>query len=155
MKQFSQPTLKINDLGRDPMRDLGEMATMPKQRRNTTPLQLPERFGDIIHFDIVYGSGKASGVYRYALWFVDRRSKHIEQYPLNSLVSDELLKALRIFQRYMGGCSPDNIIGDRDFKLIGGQVDAALEVINEDIEDKDQIVVTGAPAFRKNQKVLP
>ena len=34
-------------------------------------------------------------------------------------------------------------------------VDAALEGINEDREEKDQSVVTGAPAGRKNQNSLP
>ena len=77
MKQISQPTLKINDLGQDPMQDLGEMDTIPKQRRNTTPLQRPERFGDVVHFDIFYGSGADISGYRYALWFVDGSSKHI------------------------------------------------------------------------------
>ena len=66
-----------------------------------------------------------------------RRSKHIEQYTLKSPSSDELLKALRLFRRYMVGRYPDKRIGDRDFKLIGGQVAAALEDINEEIEEKD------------------
>ena len=64
MKQVAQATLKINDPGQDPMRDPGEMATMPKQCRNTAPLQRPERFVDVVHFDIVYSSGKAIGGYR-------------------------------------------------------------------------------------------
>ena len=68
---------KINDIGRDPMRDPSDMATIPKQCRNKTPLQRPEQFGDVVHFDIVYGSGSAIGGYRYSLWFVNRRSKHI------------------------------------------------------------------------------
>ena len=72
-------------------------------------------------------------------------SKHIEQYPLKSLESDELLKALRILHRDMGGRYTDKMIGDRDFKLIGGQVAAALEGINEYREEKDHCVVTGAP----------
>ena len=154
MKQAAQPALKINDLSRDPMWDPGEN-TMPKQCRNKTPLQRPERFGDVLHFDILYGSGTAIGGYRYALWFVDRRSKHIEKYPLKSLASDELLKSLCLFRRDMGGRYPNKMIGDRDFKLIGGQVVASLEGINEDREEKDQSVVTGAPAGRQNQNGLP
>ena len=51
----------------------------------------------------------------------------------------------------MSGRYPNKMIGDRDFKLIGGHVVAALEGINEDREEKDQRVVTGAPAGRKNQ----
>ena len=109
MKQVAQPTLKINDLFRDLMWDPGEMTTMPKQCHNITPLQRTERFGDLVQFDIVYGYGKSIGGYRYALWFVNRRSKYIEQYPLNYLAYDELLKALRLFQRDMGGRYPDNM----------------------------------------------
>ena len=108
------------------MRDLGEMATMPKQRRNTTTLQRPERFGDVVQFDIVYSSGKAIGGYRYTLWFVDRRFKNIVKYPLKYLESDDILKALRLFPRYMGGRYRNNMIGDRDFKIIRGQVTADL-----------------------------
>ena len=100
-------------------------------------------------------SGEAIGGYRYALWFLDRRSKHIEQYPLKYLPSDELIKYLLLFRRDMGGRYPNKMIVDRKFKLIGGQVAAALEGINEDIEEKDQSVVTGASACRKNQSNLP
>ena len=68
------------------------------------------------------------------MWFMDRRSKHIKQYPFKSLASDNILKAICLFRRYMGGRYPNKMIGDRDSKLIGGQIDAALEGINEDIE---------------------
>ena len=37
MNQVYQPTLKINDLGRDPMRDLDKMATMPKNAATQRP----------------------------------------------------------------------------------------------------------------------
>ena len=55
----------------------------------------------------------------------------------------------------MGGRYPDKSIGDSDFKLIGGQVTADLETINGEIYEKDQSVVTGAPAGRQNQNGLP
>ena len=103
----------------------------------------------------MYGSGTAIGGNCYDLWFVDRRYKNIEQYPLNSLASYDILKALRLFFRDMGGRYPDKMIWDRDFKLIRGQVSAALENINEDREENNQSVVTGAPAGRKNQNDLP
>ena len=57
---------------------------------------------------------------------MDRRSKHTNKYHLKSLEYDELLKNLRLFCRDMGGRYPDEMVGDRDFKLIGGQVAAAL-----------------------------
>ena len=85
------------------MRDPGEMTTMSKQCRNTTPLQWPEWFEDAVHFDIVYISGTYIRGYLYALWFMDRRSKYIDQYPLKSLEYDELLKYLSLFRRAMGG----------------------------------------------------
>ena len=103
----------------------------------------------------MYGYGTDIGGYRYDLWFVDRRSKNIEQYPLKSLTSYDILKALRLFFRDMGGRYPAKMIGDRDFKLIGCQVSAALESIDEDREEKDKSVVTGAPTGRKNQSDLP
>ena len=34
----------------------------------------------------------------------------------------------------MGGRYPNKMMEDHDFKLIGGQVSAALEIINEDTE---------------------
>ena len=101
------------------------------------------------------GSGEAIGGYRYALWFVDRRYKHIEQYPLKYLPSNELIKSLRLFRRDMGGRYPNKMIVDRKFKLIGGQVAVALEGINEDIEEKDQSDVTSSSACGKNQSNLP
>ena len=131
MKHVAQPTLKIIDLSRDPMWDLGDMATMMKQRRNTTPLQRPERFVDVFHFDNVYGSWTSIGGYRYALWFVYRRSENIKKHPLKSLASDDPLKALRLLCRDMRGRYPSKMIGYRDFKLIVGQVVAALDGINE------------------------
>ena len=148
MNQVAQPTLKINDLGQYPMQDPGKIATVPKKGCNTTTLQRPERCEDAVQFDIVYGYGTEIGGYRYALWFVDRCSKHIEQYTLKSLASDELLKALSLFHRDMSGRYPDKIIRDCDFKLIGGQVTADLEGINEDREEKYHRVVTGAPSGR-------
>ena len=42
------------------------------------------------------------------------------------------------------------MIGYSNFKLIGGQVPAALKGTNEDREEKYQSVVTGAPAGRQN-----
>ena len=85
---------------------------------------------------------------------MDRHSKRIERYTLTSLASDEILKALRLFLRDMGGRYPDKMIGDRDLKLIGRQVATALDGINEDIEEKDQSVFTGATAGRQNQNGL-
>ena len=133
------------------MRDPGEMATMQEKRHTTKLLQQPQIFGDVVHFGIVYGSGTYIVGERYALWFVDRRYKHTKKYPLNCLASYDLLKALRLLCRDMGGRYLDKMMGDRDFKVIGGQVATDLQGINEDIEEKDQSVVTHATAGRQNQ----
>ena len=79
---------------------------------------------------------------------MDRRAKHIEKYTLEYLASDDLLKSLRLIYRDIGGQHPNKMIVDRYFKLIGGQVVADLKGINEDREEKDQSVVTGAPEGR-------
>eukprot|EP00957_Ditylum_brightwellii_P137557 10486707-Ditylum_brightwellii.AAC.1 len=63
MKEVAQDTINIHDLGQDPVRDPGKMVTIPKALQNTTPLQKPAHFGDVFHFDIVYGTGTAIGGY--------------------------------------------------------------------------------------------
>ena len=71
-------------------------STKPTSRPNNTNPYFDTNHiksnGFFSHFDIVYGSGTANDGYRYNLWFVDRRSKHIDKYLLKSLASDELLK---------------------------------------------------------------
>ena len=52
--------------------DLGEIATIDKSKRNTTPLALPQNFGDMIHCDILYGSNTSIKGFRYALYFIDK-----------------------------------------------------------------------------------
>ena len=54
----------------------------------------------------------------------------------------------------MSGRYPNEMIVDHEFKLTGGQFSAALEVINDDIEDKDKRIVSGASAMRKHQNNL-
>eukprot|EP00957_Ditylum_brightwellii_P016299 1225853-Ditylum_brightwellii.AAC.1 len=110
------------------------MATLPKSKRNTDPITKPEKFGDVVHFDIVYSSGTAIGGYRYALWLVDRATQYVFEYPLKTLQEDELLKAIRLFQQDCGGQLPSRMIADRDFKLIGGKMADFLEGINWDAD---------------------
>eukprot|EP00957_Ditylum_brightwellii_P040256 3046289-Ditylum_brightwellii.AAC.1 len=56
MQTVSQPTLHITDTGKDPVRDPGEMATLPKSNRNTSPIPRTKHFGDIFHYNIVYSA---------------------------------------------------------------------------------------------------
>eukprot|EP00957_Ditylum_brightwellii_P024707 1866599-Ditylum_brightwellii.AAC.1 len=41
MKEVAQDTIIINDLGRDTVRNPGELTILPKANRNTTPLEKP------------------------------------------------------------------------------------------------------------------
>ena len=69
-KHLAQPNISFPNLGRDPVRDHGEVATLPKRRRNKTPRDPPALFGDVFHYDIVYGASTAIGGYRYALFLL-------------------------------------------------------------------------------------
>eukprot|EP00957_Ditylum_brightwellii_P134482 10252100-Ditylum_brightwellii.AAC.1 len=53
MKDVAQDTLQIHNLGRDSVRDPGEMATLPKAVCNTS----------ILKKLVVYGTGTAIGGY--------------------------------------------------------------------------------------------
>eukprot|EP00957_Ditylum_brightwellii_P208397 15357231-Ditylum_brightwellii.AAC.1 len=134
MTRVGQNTLHVKDLGTDMVRDPGELATLPKSKRNTNPITKPEKFGDVVHFDIVYGLGTAIGGYRYALWLVDRATRYVFEYPLKTLQEDELLKAIQLFRRDCGGRLPSRMIADRDFKLIRGKMAKFLEGINWDAD---------------------
>eukprot|EP00957_Ditylum_brightwellii_P201565 15326244-Ditylum_brightwellii.AAC.1 len=61
MQTVAQPTLCITDTGKDPVRDPGEMATLPKSNRNTSPIPCPKHFGNIFHYNIVYSASTAIG----------------------------------------------------------------------------------------------
>eukprot|EP00957_Ditylum_brightwellii_P005127 389544-Ditylum_brightwellii.AAC.2 len=63
MKLVAKCTLHINDLGKDPVRDPGEVATLPKSLRNNILVTKPERFGITFHFDSVNGVGTIIGEY--------------------------------------------------------------------------------------------
>ena len=57
----------ISTLDREPVLDIGETANSDKHKRNTTPLSLPTKPGDVAHVDIIYGSGTATGGYMHFL----------------------------------------------------------------------------------------
>eukprot|EP00957_Ditylum_brightwellii_P138396 10548694-Ditylum_brightwellii.AAC.1 len=77
MQTVAQPTLCITNTGKDPVQDPGEMATLLQSNRNTSPIPCPKHFGNIFHYDIVYGAGTAIGGYHYTLWLVDRKTRLI------------------------------------------------------------------------------
>ena len=98
MTELAQPTINISDTGCDPFLSRGETATLPKKKRNTTPVPRPNQFGDIWHYDIVYGNGRAIGGFYYALLFVDRQSRFKLIEPLKNLDSKSIITALKSFR---------------------------------------------------------
>eukprot|EP00957_Ditylum_brightwellii_P113483 8652899-Ditylum_brightwellii.AAC.1 len=133
------------------------MAALPKAMRNTSPLKKLTHFGEVFHFDIVYGKEMAISSYRYVLWLIDCTSRYVSQYPLKSLQDTELVHALRLFTLDIGGRLLQQMIADRDFKLIGGAAAEYPEGIDLDQISEDNIgqaYVSGVPARQQNQNGL-
>eukprot|EP00957_Ditylum_brightwellii_P120731 9209319-Ditylum_brightwellii.AAC.1 len=145
MQTVTQPTLCITNTRKGPVRDPGEMATLPQSDRNTSPIPRPKQFGNIFHYNIVYVAGTAIGGYHYTLWLVDRKTCLILVYPFKSLQEEEILCAVKLFVCDIGGSLPHKMIADRDFKLIGGTIHYYLAGVHLDSSECGSIV-TGAPA---------
>lgn len=52
-KDLYQPTVHLDTTPVDAVLDEGDLATMHKKDRNTTPVPRPRSFGDAMHMDIV------------------------------------------------------------------------------------------------------
>ena len=152
-KHLAQPNISFPNLGRDPVRDFGEVATLPKRRRNKTTSAPPALFGDVFHYDIVYGANTAIGGYRYALFLVDVKTRHLFEYPLRDISGSSLKHAMSAFTKDIGG-KPRRMLADRDFRLIGGAVADFLETDDPADPNHIQSHVAGAPAGRQNQNGL-
>jgi hypothetical protein len=99
--------------------DSGDMATLHKSPRNTTPVPQPYRFGDIIHMDIVFGPEVALGNTHYGLLFVDHFSRMTYIYPLQNLITD-IKKQLDACFAHIGFL-PRRLVSDFDTRLVGGK----------------------------------
>ena len=124
--------LHVSTSDKEPITDLGEVTTINKPKRNTNPLNLPEKFGDLIHMDILFGSGTSIGGYRYALFLVDRATRSKFVYPIRSLKND-ILNTIKTF------CSdiqmvPKAFKTDFDHKIMGKQVQYFIKSNNGTIE---------------------
>lgn len=144
IKTVAADTVTFSDLGRDPLKQRGEVATMPKKRRNTKPVPRPAAFGDVFHFDIGYSAGTAIGGIRYALFFVDRKNRQKYIYPLKDLDENSILEQVKFFIRDIGRF-PRYLLADRDQKLLGGAIERYLA---------DKTILAGAPRKRQNQNGL-
>lgn len=156
IKQHAAPTIDIQDLGRDPFLSRGEVATLPKSRRNTSPIPRPDTYGSIIHYDIGYGSGMSIGGYTHVLFLVDRATRKKFIYCLKSLHSSHILPAMSEFIKDLG-CYPSKMLADRDFKIIGDQVKALFRPNTFDHGNDLNFTgthIAGAPQGRQNQNGL-
>ena len=144
LKTLTKDTIKIRDTGKHPISSRGETATLPKSNRNTKPIPRPSKYGQIWHYDVVYGNGRAIGGIHYALFFVDRKSRYKMIFGLKDLKQDSITRAIKQFIRKVG-FYPDELIADRDFKIIGEHVDDILEPFTQ---------ISGAPSGRQSQNGL-
>ena len=144
IKAQAKPTIQIRDTGKHPILSRGETATLPKYKHNSNPVPKPSDYGKIWHYDIVYGNGRAIGGILYALFFVDRYSRQKMIFGLKDLKRETIARAIKKFVRKVG-FYPDELIADRDFKIIGEHVDDILEPFTQ---------VSGAPSGRQSQNGL-
>jgi len=119
IKATSQ-NLHLSTLDKEPIIDIGTIATIDKRPRNTHPLVLPKQLGDVLHMDIIYGSGTALQGIKYCLFAVDRATRHKFVYPLQSLQTD-IVPAINNLIKDIG-CDPKLIRTDFDHKLMGSKV---------------------------------
>jgi hypothetical protein len=139
-----QDTIILDTTPIDAVLDQGDLATIRKTSRNTTPVPRPNSFGEVIHMDIVFGPDISIGNIHYGLLFTDCFSRMTYTYPLQNLTSD-VSKQLEAFFAHLGFC-PKRLISDFDTKLIGGK---AREYLNS-----LKIHVNAAPAICQDKNGL-
>ena len=120
LRKTSQPTFRISTTDNEPILDAGQVATVDKSRKNTTPLDLPSSFGEVIHLEILYGAGTAHGGVKYALYLVDRATRYKCIYPLKNL-GDDILTQMQAFCNDFK-ISPMKFISDCDQRLFSTQI---------------------------------
>jgi len=82
LKELYCDNLHIDSTPADAILDLGDMATMHKKPRNTTPVPRSSFFGQVMHMDIVFGPEVSLGIIHFGLLFTDRFSRMTYIYPL-------------------------------------------------------------------------
>ena len=120
IRETSLPNYSISAQDTEPILDLGNTATIDKSKRNTTPINLPTKFGDVVHMDILYGSATAHGQIKYALYLIDRASRYKAIYPIKDL-SNDILPNIQQFCNEMGTV-PSRFICDCDQRLFSSEV---------------------------------
>jgi len=127
----------------DAILDPGDVATMHKRPRNTTPIPRSSYFGQVMHMDIVFGPEVAVGNIHFGLLFTDRFSRMSYIYPLRNLTTDISRQLVAFFAHL--GFAPTRLITDFDLKLIGGKARDCLNGL--------LIHVNAAPSSRQDKMV--
>ena len=153
LRTVALDTILVPNLGRSPITDRGEIATLPKRRRNTKQRPRPDNIGDTVHYDIAHGTGSAIGGVRYVLVLIDKATTHLYEYGLKTIKQQSILQAMKNFINDIG-CKPTIMRADRDLKLIGGEVASYLETPTLHNNTITTTHVSGAPDGRQNQNGL-
>jgi len=123
-------TVALDQRPADAILDTGDVATIHKSPRNTTPIIRPTHFGDVIHMDIVFWSSYFCG--KHALWSLIHGLLQLHDLYLPCPKSLDF--------------SPKRLIRDFDTKLIGGNAREFLNSLS--------IHVNAAPAYRQDKNGL-
>ena len=132
LKTCFQNNFHVSSIDREPILDLGETSTIDKSKIPTNPVKLPRNFGDVMHCDIGYGCNAGLAGVRYALFIVDRATRHKYVYPIKSL-KDDILPAFQTLVKDMG-FAPKKIMTDFDHKLMGSAVEDYFTPLKTSIE---------------------
>jgi len=144
LKSLNCDTLYLDSTPADAVLDPGDLATLHKKARNTTPVPRSMHFGEVMHMDIVFGPEISIGNVHYGLMFTDRHSRMTYIYPLQNLTGD-IPKQIAAFFAHLGFV-PQRLITDVDLKLIGGK---AREFLNSLL-----VHVNAAPPNRQDKNGL-
>ena len=119
IRDFTAKTFSLTTSDSPDIIDIGKIATIDKSKRTTTPLTLPNSFGDVVHCDILYGSTTSLKGFRYALFLIDKATRFKFVYGIKSLTD-----VLPTFKRFCAdiGTVPRELRTDFDKKLMGQQM---------------------------------
>jgi hypothetical protein len=80
-------TIRLASLPADAILDSGDLSTIRKSARNTTPVPRSTYFGEVMHVDIAFGPEVSVGNIHYGLLFTDHYSRMTYLYPLQNLTN--------------------------------------------------------------------
>ena len=138
LREFAQHTFSHTTSDSPDIIDIGSVATIDKSKRTTTPLELPENFGDLVHCDILYGSMTSVKGYRYALYLIDRSTRFKFIYGIKTLT--DILPAFKRFCADIG-MIPKELRTDFDTKLMGSHM--------QEFMNNEGCIISSVPAGKQ------